>query len=254
MEKLFYNGNEYDRIFIWGEDYFLKYSPVEIAAWNLFKDKNLSFVNIPKDVYKLNDNEKNNQLFINCKSKIVLPVLKGYKTLDTEQFTCYISDEEFLKLWKRNILLLKEMHNSDIIHGDIYSKNIMINNDLDIQFIDFDALIIENMVSNEHCFDEEHYSIDSIKQYGRYEDKTSLMGMYLSYLCYGKFSSNIVALDNFFSNLHFLGFSEEMEMELISYIIKDKKIIDNYYFEDMVDELIKMGYERKYVKKHNLIH
>ncbi len=80
------------------------------------------------------------------------------------------------------------------------------------------------------------------------------MGMYLYYLFLGKFPPNIVALDNIFRYIHLLGFSEEMELELISYMIEDKKVDDNYYFEDMIDELIKMGYERSFSKKRKLIH
>ena len=132
----------------------------------------------------------------------------------------------------------------------------MINDKLDIQFIDLDAMIIGDMISMEHGLAEEKedYTWDEFKQVGRYEDKVSLMGMYLYYLFLGKFPPNIVALDNIFRYIHLLGFSEKMELELISYMIEDKKVDDNYYFEDMIDELIKMGYERSFSKKRKLIH
>ena len=256
MKKLVIGDDSYERIFLLRKNYLLKYSPVDVKAWELLMKKNLSFVNCPIKVDELDKDDSNRCNVTNCKSKIILPFLTDYKALSFETFTPSISDEEFLKLWKRNVILLRELHDNDIVHGDIYGKNIMINDKLDIQFIDLDAMIIGDMISIEHGLAEEKedYTWDEFKQVGRYEDKVSLMGMYLYYLCLGKFSSNIVALDNIFRYIHLLGFSEEMELELISYMIEDKEIDDNYYFEDMIDELIRMGYEKSFSKKRKLIH
>ena len=50
------------------------------------------------------------------------------------------------------------MHEKNIYHGDLYSKNIMINNDLDISFIDFDSAIIDNIVSEENVYCNDYLS------------------------------------------------------------------------------------------------
>lgn len=252
--NLVINGDPYDRIFLLKKNYLLKYSPVDVKAWELLMKKNLSFVNCPIKVDVLDKDDSRKCNVRNYKSKIILPFLAGYEAISFETFTHSISDEDFLKLWKRNVILLRELHDNDIVHGDIYGKNIMINDKLDIQFIDFDAMIIGDMISMEQGLDDDYYTLDEIKQTGRYVDKFHIMGMYLYYLCLGKFSSDIVVLDDIFKCIHLLGFIEEMELELISYMIGDKEIDDNYYFEDMIDELIKMGYERNFMKKRKLIH
>lgn len=256
MKKLVIGDDSYERIFLLRKNYLLKYSPVDVKAWELLMKKHLPFVNCPIKVDELDKDDSSRCNVTNCKSKIILPFLSGYEALSFETSTQNISDEDFLKLWKRNIILLRKLHDNDIIHGDIYGKNIMINNKLDIQFIDLDAMIIGDMISMEHGLAEEKddYSWNEFKQVGRYEDKVSLMGMYLYYLCFSKFPLNIVGLHNIFKYIHLLGFSEEMELELISYMIEDKEIDDKYYFEDMIDELIKMGYERRFSKKRKLIH
>lgn len=82
-----------------------------------------------------------------------------------------LNTKEVLCLYKKMANLLKQMHNNGIIHSDINATNIMINEDLDIKFIDFDASIIDNYISRENIYSDENLSKNEIISNSIIDDK-----------------------------------------------------------------------------------
>ena len=57
MKKLVIGDDSYERIFLLRKNYLLKYSPVDVKAWEILMKKNLSFVNCPIKVDELDKDD-----------------------------------------------------------------------------------------------------------------------------------------------------------------------------------------------------
>ncbi len=243
MNNLVIDDFTYYRIYIDSPGKLIKYSSIEVNAWKILQDKNLNFINKPISVFELDSEEKNS--FPYCKSKIYLPILTDYKTLIDSPYMKGLDTKEVLCLYKKMATLLKKMHNSEIIHSDINATNIMINEDLDIKFIDFDASIIDSYISRENIYLDENFSKSEIIINSIVDDKIELLIMFLYYLANGYFEFNEDRYINFSS----LNLNNNIIKELRAYISGKIKPINDYYFEDIVDDLLKLGYESPKCKR-----
>ena len=61
------------------------------------------------------------------------------------------------------------------------------------------------------------------------------------YLINGNFKKSI-SID---SNVNVLGMPDNIEKEINAYIVGEAEPSSNYYFIDMIDELLKIGYESR---------
>lgn len=244
MKNLCINGEVFPRIFIKNENTLVKYSMVRKCAWNKLQSKNIDFINTPIRVEYLNKKEK--EKYSNYNSKIHLPILKDYETLLNSKYVKNLDTESILLLYKKNVNLLKSIHNSDIAHGDLSCENIMINKDFNINFIDFEASVIDKYISEENIY--YYYDDTSLLEKTKntiVEDKLNLFSIYLSYLIIGRFKKYI---DRYIS-LAPLALDYKVVKEIHSYINKDIEPAKNYYFEDIVDDLLKKGYESPRCKR-----
>ena len=128
------------------------------------------------------------------------------------------------------------MHQNNIIHSDLFASNIMVNNSLDISFIDFDQSIINNHVSCENIYYEDCISLNEKKRLAMIDDKLDVLAILLYYLIYGNYQKDI----NFNLDLKDLVLPNILQRELISYLDRKQEIKRDYYFEDIIDELVSL--------------
>lgn len=232
MQNIVYNGNTYKRIFIKDENTLIKISSLDVKDWKYLKEKSLVFLNTPTKIAGLNPKEK--KYFPTANSKIALPYLNSYQTL--YNFQNKLDLKQVLLLFRRILNLTKEMHQNNIIHSDLYASNIMVNNSLDISFIDFDQSIINNKISIDNVYYEEDIAIDEKKKLAMMDDKLDVLSILLYYLIYGNYQKDI----NFNVNVKDLVLPNILQKELISYLDRKQEIKNNYYFEDIIDELVSL--------------
>lgn len=244
MNNLVSDGVGYERIFIKDDNTLIKYSMVEVDAWKSLQNKNIDFVNTPIKALSLNDSEK--EKYPLYQSKIYLPFLDEYDTLYGSDIANNMDTKEALLLFKKNLLLLKEMHSKDVLHTDIFYKNIMINQNYDLKFIDLDASIIDDYISSENIYSEDDSSFSDKKGESMRDDKIDLLAVYFNYLVDGGFYLGQDRGINF-SNC---GFSSSLKNTLDAYLRGDENISKDYYYLDIVDDLLNSGYEApKLLKK-----
>lgn len=237
MKKMKANGRIYNNVYC-DSNCVIKYSPVEIKAWETLFDKHLSFLNYPFKYIDLDNEEKN--IYGNCHSKIYLPFLSGYETMYNSKVLNNCDSKDILLLLKKMLLLLKKMHKKSIYHGDIYSENIMINDKLDVNFIDLDLAIIHNYISESNIYVDDEIDDELKKIYTMNDDKKGIFYLFMYYFAYGNFKQDVEE----YVDITRLGLSDNLTNEILSY--QNGRIIGKeYYFLDIVDELINIGYEPK---------
>ena len=128
------------------------------------------------------------------------------------------------------------MHQNNIIHSDLFASNIMVNNSLDISFIDFDQSIINNHVSCENIYYEEDIALEKKKKLATIDDKLDILSILLYYLIYGNYQKDI----NFNLDVKDLVLPNILQRELVSYLDRKQEIKRDYYFEDIIDELVNL--------------
>lgn len=236
MDNLEYRNHTYKNIFKYSDDILIKYSSLDYNLWNELNKKHLSYINNPIKVEEVTKEEKK---LYRCNSKVYLPFLKDYKTFYYETFTKNLSTKEILMLMKKNLLILKTMHSNNVIHTDIHSDNLMINKDLNIKFIDFDYAIINNEpipLEDEFLSKREYMIKRAVK---RNLDKVDILDMYMYYLVNGDFRKDITS----FTNIESLKLQKYIKEEINTYISLKRKPNRNYYFIDIINELISSGFE-----------
>lgn len=245
MQNLKIHETTYSKIFTLDDGTLVKYSLVKKSAWETLKAKNISFVNNPTKILSLTSEEKKKYPF--CKSKIFLPFLTEYKTLHSEKVTKKFNTEEIIQLIEKIIILIKYLHTNNICHGDIHSENIMINKSLNINFIDLEAMIIDNYISPENTYYDDEETFENKKKLTIIDDKLSLLSLLLYYLSNGTFHNQMYD----YIELEDLNFPKSIKQELSSYQLKAQEPKSNYYFEDILTELLKKGYEAPKLLERN---
>ena len=232
MKNIIYNNCCYSRIFIKDNNTLIKFSALDVNNWQDLNQKSLSFLNTPTKIAKLSLQE--HFYFPSSKSKIEIPYLNNYQTL--YNLNNNLNLKEVLYLFKRILTLVKKMHLNNIIHSDLFASNIMINNSLDISFIDFDQAIINNNISCENIYYEDCLSLKEKKRLAMIDDKLDILSILLYYLIYGNYQKDI----NFSIDINNLVLPNILQRELASYLDGKQEPQTNYYFEDIIDELVSL--------------
>ena len=133
------------------------------------------------------------------------------------------------------------MHRIQVFHTDLFGDNIMINRDFDIKFIDLDQMIIDKYISEENVFFEDDITFNEKKSLSRIQDKVDILNLYMYYLINGNFKKSI----SINSNVNTLDIPNNIKKEINAYIIGDIEPTSNYYFIDIIDELLRIGYESR---------
>lgn len=251
MKNLKIHGELYKKMFIKDENYIIKYSLVKKPAWEKLKSKKLSFINEPLKIKELKTNQK--QTFED-ETAILLPFLKEYETLGNSKKLNTLTTEELLKLMQRLTNIIKQMHKKQIYHTDLHSNNIMINEKGNIKLIDFEAMMIEKYISKENIYYEDYLTLETKQNLSIIEDKLSIISLMLYYLKNQTFKSQL----NDYINPKTLNLPKEIEKEINGYQRKLHVPKKDYYFEDMIETLLKQGYEmpknKKWIKKKKTSH
>lgn len=236
MKNFTVHDINYTRIIKKNNTTLIKYSPVEKQGWLALKSKNIKFINTPTKIENLTPEEKIR--FKYTKSKIEIPYLKDYETLAHNKELNNLSTEQLLLLITKITQKIKQMHKAHIYHTDIHSENIMINKQ-DIKLIDLDAMLIENYISPENVFIKDDITFQEKQTKSKEEDKQSILSLLLYYLKKGTFQDQM----NDYIELHNLNLPKDIKQEISAY--QEKRIIPKpeYYYEDILEELLRQKYE-----------
>lgn len=245
MKNIIYDGDKYDRIFIHDNNTLMKYSLQPKISWEYLIGLKLDYINTPIKINVLTEEEKKKyNKYYEYKTKIYIPYLTNFVPLHTEKFTKDLNSKEVLEFMKKVLILIKNMHNKKIIHCDLFSKNIMIDKDYNISFIDLDFSIINKIISQGNSYYDDLISKKNKIDYSIRDDKLDILNLFLYYLKYGNFHKNTI--DDV--NINDLSFPEDVKKELNN-IQNSEYIPNNYYFIDIIDYLISIGYESKILSK-----
>ncbi len=240
MGNIIYNGIKYDKVFLRDDNTIIKFSPMSIKGWSLLKEKDLSFLNTPLAYREINEKER--KRFINCSSKIKLEFLKDYVTLTNFEKISSLSKKEVLLLVKKLLSLIKAMHNSNVIHSDLNPDNIMINSNLDFNFIDLDSAIIDEFISSDNIYFEEDISLDKKILESINDDKLDILCLLIYYLINNTFKGNDIRS---LQSANALVLPKELQKEINSYLASYQIPNYNYYFEDIINELMSLDIDIK---------
>ena len=236
MKNFTVHDTNYTRIIKKNNTTLIKYSPVEKQGWLILQSKNIKFINTPRKIKELTPEEKIH--FKYTKSKIELPYLQNYETLGHNKELNNLTTKQLLLLIQKITQKIKQMHKANIYHTDIHSENIMINKQ-DIKLIDLDAMLIENYISPENVFIEDNLTFQEQQNKSQEEDKQSILNLLLYYLKKGTFQDQM----NDYIDLYNLNLPKDIKQEISAY--QQKRIIpkQEYYYEDILEELLRQKYE-----------
>lgn len=250
MENIVYNGDKYSNIFKLDDNTLLKYSEQNKENWKYLIEhkKELPFLNIPTKVEDLDDTEKIIYEFsYNSKTKIHLPYLKDYSTLFNETITKNFNTEDILKLIKKILIMIKEMHTKKVIHSDLHSNNIMINENLDIAFIDLDLSIINNNPSKSNFY-LAYEALEEAIIHSKNDDKIDILNLLLHYLMNANFKKN-----NLYNEIIKDIMLPDNILREFKNILSTENVSNDYYFIDLIDELLRIGYESPIIIKRKVL-
>lgn len=237
-KKIFYSDN----IFVNDDNSLLKFVVNDKYYWQAIKDKNISFVNSPIKILDISEGQKS-KYGRDC--AVVLPYLKEYTSLRNSILIESFDTVDGLKLMKELFEKLKYIHEHDLIHGDISSSNIMINDDKDVKFIDFENGIVDGMISffnDWGCMTDNH---ENIVLFTKREDIYDMIELLSKFLCFGSFDQSLVTCQN---GLKPLLLPKEIENILNHCLKSEENIPQGVYFTDIIDYLLAIGYESPMVK------
>ena len=236
MESFIAHDTNYIRIIKKDDNTLIKYSPVSKYGWEKIKEKNLKSLNNPIKIETLSQEERQNHW--DLQTKIELPYLKHHETLEYNQSLRNLTTKQLLLLMKEIIEKVKQMHKAEIYHTDLHSGNIMIDKN-DIKIIDLDAVLVSNYISPENIHEEDDISFEEKIKLSKEDDKISILNLLLYYLKKGTFQDQM----NDFIDIQSLDFPKNIKKEIIAYQLGRADIDQDYYYEDIIEELIKKGYE-----------
>lgn len=247
MKNFIIHNTTYTRILQKDNFTLLKYSPVSKEAWTKLQEQNIEFLNIPIKVKNITPQEK--IIHPESNTKIELPYLQNYETLGHNKELNNLTTKQLLLLIQKITQKIKQMHKANIYHTDIHSENIMIN-DKDIKIIDLDAVLLKDYISTENIYIEDEISFTQKQKLSQKDDKQSILNLLLYYLKNGTFKYQM----NDFIDIHDLNFPKNIQKEILTYQLEKQIPEENYYYEDILEELIKKKYKspklitRKWIK------
>lgn len=238
MKNLAINGNVYNNIFKYNDELLLKYSSKSLTAWKHLMKKDMSYANLPVDIFQLTSNEKKE--FPTANSKILLPYYDNYKSFADENFTKKLRTKDILDLYLKHIEILKDMQFKNVYFCDLHPSNIMLNEKFDIKFVDYDLCIVDDIIDdNLKCLLGYDLPIGELKNKAQVEGKRALLKIYLNYLSTGSFKP----IKSLKLSVLGLGLDEYSFNNILKYLDKNNKIDSSYYLEDIILHLKDINYE-----------
>lgn len=175
------------------------------------------------------------------------------------KFQVNYSDKEILEFFKSLLITLSKIHDSGVISGDITYSNIIMDENLDYNFIDFDLAYVGKLrgliascaiteipyLSN---FDEVMLrGVYAEEDMFRYFDKANLVNMMLYAIIYGTIPSKRLLTP--LSNFEKLEAEDAIQEEFRRFLAWDEKTSSSNYMIDVLDHLIEHDYKLPYRKR-----
>lgn len=182
---------------------------------------------------------------------------KKFQTLNN--FGLYehnFSDKEILLFFKNILEKVREMHEFGLSSGDMHIGNILIDENLDYRFIDFDYATTKNYVGhmvlcgplfldnyNRNVLDSNYDTNSQVEL----SDKLNLWNMILNCMIYGNFINSEIT--GRVSDFSVLDMPSSIDKKLSSiFNLEELSKTDDYFLEEL-DTLIKLDYKLPYRKK-----
>lgn len=237
LKKVTVDGETYPRLYRLDDGHLLKYSPLTCDCLYHLTKRSFPYALFPESFEALTDKEK--QKYSYCNSKVIIPYLKDYKTFYDCNFVSKKSNAEILLLFKHVLLNLKEMNDANIIHGDVHAKNLMINHDFDVKFIDFSDCIVDDFISSDNTYYRDSMSLSQKKDKNIIDDKLAVLKILIQYLMVGNFKAKLGNINP--SCITLLNLPKQIENQL--YMIINQKVypLRNDYFINILDDLLMMN-------------
>ncbi|MBO5138141.1 MAG: hypothetical protein J6B89_00670 [Bacilli bacterium] len=220
----------------------LKIVPNGVDYYRALREKKLDNCNLPIDVYNV-DSRILASMGVSGGCAITIPKLSGYMNMDFCSTFNNLETIGLLEFLKKQMLSLKLMHDSCVFHGDISVSNILMNQDLNFQFIDFDLGVVDSYVSVWNIYEGVDNVISSISNI----DKLDLFDIYLKQFLGIKQYDDIKT-----SEYEYLLMPREIIQMILDYR-NHGNIPNDYYFIDVIDYLISTEYISPFIKMKSLM-
>lgn len=166
----------------------------------------------------------------------------AFSLLSFSRFEKDFSDREILIFYRNLLETCFQMHQQDIMSGDLWYKNILLMEDLDYRFIDLELRSSPLFLSHQ----EELYQDYPFSFQLMISDNTNLLAMILYSMLFGVFlDSRILSPIIDMSPFEFPNSIEER----LKNAMLGVRIMDQNYFLEEFDTLIQKGYKLPYRRK-----
>ncbi|MFI3307883.1 MAG: hypothetical protein R3Y21_04875 [Mycoplasmatota bacterium] len=181
-------------------------------SWQYIKKQNFSFVVNPITIEE---------------QIITLPYLSDHQSLYDSKRD--FSTKAIYILLIRQLKYLISLHKKGIIHGDIFSLNIMVDEVLNLKLIDFDYSIVKGKIPEENIYFYDEISNEEKIELTKKNDIKDTLLTYLYFLANNSFSDDIVDFIDFKA----LQIDENLKNKLKLFF--EKGILpDDYFTSDFV--------------------
>ena len=183
---------------------------------------------------------------------------KKFQTLNN--FGLYehnFSDKEILLFFKNILEKVREIHKFGLSSGDMHIGNILIDENLDYRFIDFDYATTKNFIGHmvscgslfldnydQKTLDSNYSTISQVEL----SDKLNLWNLILNCMKYGSFPDGRYQIERV-TDFRMFDMPSSIDKKLSSiFNLKELPKTDDYFLEEL-DTLIKLDYKLPYRKK-----
>lgn len=169
------------------------------------------------------------------------------------------SDKEILEFFKSMLITLSKIHESGVISGDITYSNIIMDKNLDYNFIDFElayvgklrGLIVSRVITEiPYLFHFDAVMLRAVyaeEDMFRYFDKANLVNMMLYAIIYGTIPPKRLLTP--LSGFEKLEAGDVIQEEFRRFLAWDEKTRDSNYMIDVIDHLVEHDYKLPYRKR-----
>lgn len=183
---------------------------------------------------------------------------KEFETLDNfRKYEHNFSDKEILLFFKNMIEKVREIHKFGLSSGDMHASNILIDENLDYRFIDFDYATTKNFIGHmvscgplfldnydQKTLDSNYSTISQVEL----SDKLNLWNLILNCMKYGSFPDGRYQIERV-TDFRMFDMPSSIDKKLSSiFNLKELPKTDDYFLEEL-DTLIKLDYKLPYRKK-----
>ena len=178
---------------------------------------------------------------------ILIPLLKNYSQLGDSNVFKSLDTLQLLLLLKKQMACLRRIHSRGVCHGDITGANILLNSNMEYQFIDFDQGVVNDNVSKWNVYVNDFSNLDDIIMATMSMDKLDLLSIFLK-----RFLGINIYDELSERNLKCLLLPRDINDTILNYMSTGFVSVD-YYFDDIIDFLISDNYESPFMMVKKMV-